>query len=269
MHLMEQKIAFPKGLRANKRLGQNFLMDEGVAELESKYGEGRNVLELGSGLGVLTRQLCKTARSVLSVEKDRRLYYMLSESLHCPNLSLVNADFFELGEKQLHGVDIMISNVPYMLSSRIIEWLISRKLEAVLCLQKEFVERMLATVGSRKYSRLSVMSALLLEVESIAEVKAELFYPKPRVDSEIIHIKPLMREISEEDASLIKLLMEHKKKKLRNAVIDSSSQLGISKEQARELADSFSNSEERVFRIAPEDLLLSARRLAKSLRLLK
>ncbi|MEM3827207.1 MAG: 16S rRNA (adenine(1518)-N(6)/adenine(1519)-N(6))-dimethyltransferase RsmA [Candidatus Micrarchaeaceae archaeon] len=266
---MEKPELWPEGFRANKKLGQHFLIDESVAELEASYCKGRRVIELGPGLGMLTRRLCESAREVVAVEKDHRLYSELASSISFPNLTLLNADFFSLGSKELEGWDMLASNVPYMLSSKVIDWLLERKIEALLCLQKEFVERMLATVGSRNYSRLSVMSALLLDVERIAEVPAEKFFPKPRVDSEIIHVKPLDRQVSAEEARIIKLLMEHKKKRLRNSIIDSSKALGLSKESARNIAGNVENSGERVFRLPPQELLFLASALAKKLNLQK
>ncbi|MGC8622671.1 MAG: 16S rRNA (adenine(1518)-N(6)/adenine(1519)-N(6))-dimethyltransferase RsmA [Candidatus Micrarchaeia archaeon] len=269
MKLMEIHALNPKSIKANKKLGQHFLLDERVAELEASFGKGKGVIEIGPGLGMLTSKLCKYAKSVLAIEMDKRLCDALASSLQCDNLSIINSDFFEVEKSELSGYEIIISNVPYMLSSKIIEWLTENELEAVLCLQKEFVERMLATVGDRKYSRLSVMTTLILEVEQVAEVKAEQFYPKPKVDSAIVHIKPKGTEISQREKELIKLLMEHKKKTLRNAIIDSSKALGISKDQAKKLFESLGTRNERIFRTAPKDLLGIASAISQKLELLK
>lgn len=269
MKLMEIQAINPKGIKANKKLGQHFLIDESVAELEASFGRGKRVIEIGPGLGMLTVKLCKYAKSVLAIEKDSRLCTLLSGTLQCDRLSIINSDFFAVEPRILSGYEIMISNVPYLLSSKIIDWLTVSRLEAVLCLQKEFVDRMLATVGDRKYSRLSVMSALTLEVEQVAEVKAEQFYPKPKVDSAVVHITPKDIEISERERELIKLIMEHKKKTLRNAIIDSSKALGISKEDSKKLSESIGLQNERVFRISPKDLLDISGGISEKLHLLE
>ena len=72
-------ILIAKALHPKKSLGQNFLVNENIAEIEAAYASGRNVIEIGPGLGILTRQLCKISKKVLAVEKDTRVYNMLIE----------------------------------------------------------------------------------------------------------------------------------------------------------------------------------------------
>jgi 16S rRNA (adenine1518-N6/adenine1519-N6)-dimethyltransferase len=250
-----------KAVRASKRLGQSFLMDIGVAKAEAEYARGRTVIELGAGLGVLTNELCSVAKKVIAVEYDRRLFEMLSQRFSNGNLTLLNGDFFELDGKNFEGADIMVSNIPYNLSSKVLMWLSEKSMPAVLCLQKEFVERMLSKSGTREYSRLSAVSELSFKMHRLMRVSPDKFYPQPRVTSEIIYLKPSGKKLSRNESEMINLLMMHKKKKLRNAIIDSAGALSMDKSEAAGIADGMKGSDTRVFKMDPESILDAARRL--------
>lgn len=251
------------GPRPKKKLGQVFLVNEHIAEIEAVHAEGKNVVELGPGRGMLTKKLCEKAKFVLAVEKDEALYKILNATMRYGNLKLVNEDFFKLGNDMLdrYKIDIMVANVPYNLSSKVIEFLIENRLHAVLCLQKEFVEHMLAEPGTRNYSRLSVMSHLCVRVTKILDVKKGNFNPIPRVDSAVIYVKPLKAEVTREESYMINLLMQHKKKRLRNAFIDSRHSLEITKEDASRISEKLSNKESRLFAMNPEEILSTAREI--------
>ena len=251
-----------KNLRAHKRLGQNFLVNNAIARVEAEYARDRVVVELGPGLGILTKELSRVARRVIAIEKDRRLFEILSYGLHAKNVALINSDFFEADESAFKGAEIMVSNVPYNLSSKVLMWLAGRRLEAVLCLQREFVEHMLAKPGTRKYSRLSVVSTLQFRVSQIMNVGRDSFYPVPRVDSALVHLGVKDVRIEPRISSMLALFMEHKKKLVRNAVIDSSKELSLSKEEALRIADSMHDSNARVFKMRPEELLAASTELA-------
>jgi len=254
-----------ENIRPLKRLGQNFLISEHIAKLEAQHAAGKNVVELGAGLGVLTRELCKVCNHVIAVEKDRRLFELLKKRLNNKNLTLINADFFNLPKSTFANCNVMVSNTPYNLSSKLIAWLESHSMEAVLCLQKEFVERMLAMPGTREYSKLSVMSRLGFKVFKLMNVSKSNFYPKPKVDSTIIYIKPIPKQINIEEASIINLLMIHKRKLLRNAVIDSCKSLQLSKDEARNIAESLHESNKRVFKLEPSKLVETAKSIENML----
>jgi 16S rRNA (adenine1518-N6/adenine1519-N6)-dimethyltransferase len=251
-----------KSINASKRLGQNFLVNREVARKEAMYAINRKAIELGPGLGILTEELCTVAKHVKAVELDKRLYGILKAKLDYRNLELINADFFDLPDKEVAGYDIMVSNVPYSASSRVITWLGVHAMPAVLCLQKEFVDHMEANPGSRNYSKLSVISHLLFTVRRMMDVKASEFYPRPSVDSVVIFMKPNNLRIEPKAMEMISLLMEHKKKKIRNAVIDSSKALGIDKPDAASLAELLDTKGVRALHMEPEAILDTARHLA-------
>src|ERR1700733_737369 len=127
-----------RNLHAKKSLGQSFLVNISIATMEAEYAKSMNVIELGPGLGILTKELCKTAKKVIAIEKDQRLFDMLSAEIQSPKLNLINNDFFLVDVSSLGKIDIMVSNIPYNLSSKLIYWLSVNKIPALICIQKEF-----------------------------------------------------------------------------------------------------------------------------------
>ncbi len=249
-----------------KRLGQVFLINDGVAKAEAAHAHGKIVIEMGPGRGILTRELCANAKKVIAVEKDSDLCAILESTMHFRNLKIINADFFDLGKEILKPseADIFISNVPYVLSSRIIQWLHENRMEAVVCLQKEYVGRLLAKQGTRNYSRLSVMASLTFSITEIMDVPRRDFKPVPKVDSEVIFLKPRQDGPTPEEAQVIGVLMQHRRKKVRNAIHDSSYGLGIDRKEARKNASSIANANSSLFMLSPLEILDLAREIIKS-----
>lgn len=254
-----------KAFKAKKSFGQNFLISEAIAEMEANYAKGLNVIELGPGFGILTRALCKTAKKVVAIEKDDNLFEILKTEIKSKKLNLVNADFFSIDDKELKNIDIMISNIPYNLSSKVIYWLSSKKIPAIICIQKEFADHVLASPNTKSYSKLSVICALSFSVHLVKTVSKGNFYPIPKVESSIIYLIPKKISIDEKSIEIITQLMNHKKKKLRNAIIDSSSGFGIEKEKAKIICDQFKSSNSRPFQMPPHELLEVAMQLKKLL----
>ncbi len=243
---------------AKKSLGQNFLINHEVAKAEAAHSAGKNVLEMGPGHGVLTAELCKSASRVVAVEKDSSLMPYLHSKLHSRKLVLINKDFFDANaeELMLADTDIMISNIPYSLSSKTIEWLSMNGMQAVLCLQKEFVEHMLAKPGTRKYSKLSVISSLFFSITKIMDVAKGNFRPVPKVDSSVIYIKPRSNvKATPKELLVLSALMQHKKKNVRSALADSHSLLNTDKRELAAIGNKLENGAEKVFRLKPEELL--------------
>lgn len=253
--------SFVKAIGPRRSLGQNFLVSRDVAVMEAAYAKGMNVIELGPGLGILTNELCSTAKRVISIEKDLRLFNILKDEITSKNLTLINSDFFDVDYKKLGKIDIMVSNIPYSLSSKVIYWIGDSGIPALICVQKEFAEHMLAKHGTRDYSKLSVASSLMFKIHHVKDVSAGNFYPKPNVDSCIIYLVPRSTSVDGETLSTISLIMNHKKKRLRNAIVDSSSAFGITKPHARKISDIVGHSDERPFQIPPEMILEIALRI--------
>lgn len=248
-------------IKRTRKLGQNFLIDNGVAKLEASYAKRKHVIELGAGLGILTEELCKVAKSVIAVEIDAQIYQALQHRIHADNLTLINKDFFALDKRVFENADMLASNMPYALSSKILMWLAAQGLDAVLCMQREFMLRMTARHGSSEYSRLSVICSLSFEMRHIANVPASAFYPRPRVSSAVMFVKPKDGAPTSDERSAISMLMSHKNKKLSNAVIDSASHLMLSKQAARQIANKMSYREDRPSQMSATQILEAAREL--------
>jgi 16S rRNA (adenine1518-N6/adenine1519-N6)-dimethyltransferase len=254
-------------VRPLKKLGQNFLINKSVAEAEAVHSDSKNILELGPGYGILTKELLKHAKSVVAVEKDNNLFNFLKTEIKSKKLHLLNMDFFNATPEQLmlDKIDIMISNIPYNLSSKTIEFLIKNKLEAVLCIQKEFADHMLAKENTKEYTKLSVISRLSLSMTRIMDVSKGNFRPIPKVDSAVIYIKPKKMDINEQEFKIINLLMQHKKRTVHKALGDSSFYLKMKRQELIRIANSLKYADERVFKLKPEEILQTASAISKEL----
>lgn len=218
------------GLRADKRLGQNFLQDPFALEKIAHAAEINPddcVLEIGPGLGSLTRYLAVSARSVTAVELDPDLLAPLRTILmpH-PNVRVVHGDILELNIADL--VDqagyIVAANIPYNITSAIIRHLLEsepKPRRIVLTIQKEVAERICATPGDLSLLALSVQVYGQPRIE--AKIPAGAFHPVPNVDSAVLRIdiydQPLIAdEMLPTFFKLIKAGFSQKRKTLRNSL---------------------------------------------------
>jgi len=246
-----KRISSAYGFVQKERLSQNFLIDEMVLNREVAYASPKDavVLEVGPGFGFLTRKLSEAgARKVIAVEKDARLIPILEKELAgFANVEIVHGDFLE-GEFK---ADVVVSNVPYSISSPFLFKLAGSSFgRAVLCLQKEFVERMLAGPGTKEYSRLSVTVQARFRMRLLERVPRSAFYPRPKVDSAIVELVPTGERLDAGVERLLLLLFQHKKKTLRAALADAAEELGISKEDARRLAEESGLADRRIFTLS-------------------
>ena len=198
---------------------------------------------------------------MIAIEKEPRLVERLEATLTSEKLMLIEDDFFSVDFSALGKIDIMVSNIPYNLSSKVIYWLSGMNIPALICVQKEFAEHMTAKPGTRNYSKLSVVSSLRFRVHHVRDVPAGNFYPKPRVDSSLVYMVPKSDPITGGEEAAISLLMNHKKKRLANAVIDSARALGIQKAEARAISAEIVHRDSMAFKLPPEQILAAARQL--------
>ena len=254
-----KRISSQYGFSQSKRLSQSFLSDERILNREVEHAApyGKTVLEIGPGFGFLTRMLAAAgAKKVIAVEKDARLIPILEGELsNFKCIEIVNEDFLDGNFK----ADIIVSNVPYAISSPLLFKIAEMKFErAVLCLQKEFVERMLAKPGTREYSRLSVTSQAAFKMKLIEKVPRSAFSPQPQVDSAIVELIPTGEKLSPKAAKLILHLFQHRKKTLRAALADAAEELGMAKDEARAAADRSGIPGRRVFTLTKDEIVTLA-----------
>ncbi|MBX5327559.1 MAG: 16S rRNA (adenine(1518)-N(6)/adenine(1519)-N(6))-dimethyltransferase RsmA [Candidatus Bathyarchaeia archaeon] len=244
------------GIFPKKRLGQNFMTDEGVLHTMAFYASLSKddvVLEIGAGFGALTRVLAPLCGKVIAVEIDHKLIEALKiETANLENITLIEGNILEA---EIPAFNKVVSNPPFHVSSPILFWLLKRKFDcAVLTFQKEFAERLVAQVGSRDYSRLTVEAYYRAEVERLDLVPKETFYPPPNVDARIVRLKPrktppFQPKNEETFHELVRTLFTQRNKKVRNAVQGFLSKHG----EKKELADSLLFHDKRVRELAPED----------------
>jgi len=190
-------------------------------EVDYAGPDGKRVLEIGAGDGRLTRLLADRALHVVAVEKDARMLGFLLPLLKIyKNLEIIHSDFLDI-DLANRRFDIVISNVPYSVSSPILFKLASMRFErAVLCFQKEFAERMLSEPGEKKRSRLSVMSQLHFNIKKLESVPRAAFTPKPKVDSTIVELVRRQFTATPAQSEFINRLFQHKGRTVRKAIHD-------------------------------------------------
>lgn len=149
------------------------------------------VLEVGTGLGTLTSELCQRAKEVISYELDPALYQKSKELLKFENLDLVRGDLFEIKDLDF---DVFVSNLPYSRSRDAIEWLVARKFSrAIVMVQLEFAEKIQAVPGDRNYRAISAITNHCFRIEQITAVGRGSFSPQPKVDSVVMKLVPAQR----------------------------------------------------------------------------
>ncbi|MFQ6064499.1 MAG: 16S rRNA (adenine(1518)-N(6)/adenine(1519)-N(6))-dimethyltransferase RsmA [Candidatus Bathyarchaeia archaeon] len=257
------------GLRPKKRLGQNFAIDSAFLQKMISYaslGKEDIVLEVGAGLGFLTKLLCRKCEKVLAIEVDAGLIKALREELKgFDNAVLIEGDILNVSVPSFNKV---VSTPPYSISSPLLFWLLERDFEcAVLTFQEELAERLVAQVGSKDYCRLTVNTYYRAEAELLDRVSKEMFYPQPEVDSRIVRLKPREPPFSVKDETvffeLVRTLFTQRNKKMRNAIVPLLRKRGMEGKEARRLADLLPFHDRRVKRLAPEDFGFLANEIAQ------
>ncbi len=224
-----------------KSLGQHWLKDpEILADIaEAAELTGDNVvLEIGPGLGTLTSRLLARANSVTAVEFDADLARKLPGQFPGKKLTVVNQDILQFDLNQLPKNYKVVANVPYYITSKIVEKLMTAENKpsvAVLLVQKEVAERIAAEAGNM--SVLSVSVQIFAEAELDIEVSRQFFTPPPKVDSQVVVLRtrdnPLIASEDQRDFfRIVKAGFSAKRKKLRSSL---SGGLGIDKSVAEEL----------------------------------
>ena len=217
------------GIKLNKNLGQNYLIDKNKRDQIINFGDISKedvILEIGTGIGTLTIELAKRAKKVIAIEQDKKIFEILAQRLEdekIDNVELINDDALKVDFPPFNKI---ISNLPYQISSPITFKFLNYDFDlAILMYQKEFASRMNGEVGTKNYSRLSAMLYFKCDVETLTDVSNESFIPKPQIDSTVVKLTPKENIISVEDfrtySKFTKALFQHRNKKIKNALIDS------------------------------------------------
>ena len=271
-----KSILDKNGIRLNKNLGQNYLIDQNKRDQIINFGNITKddvVLEIGSGIGTLTIELAKRAKEVIAIEQDSNICKILSRRLKeekIDNVELINEDALKIEFPKFNKI---VSNLPYQISSPITFKFLDYDFDlAVLMYQKEFALRMNGEVGSKNYSRLAAMLYFKCNVEKLTDVSCESFIPKPKVDSTVIKLTPKESTLTNEDfdnySKFTKALFQHRNKKIRNALIDSRHIVSnLDKKEIKKRLNSIENEElieyltKRVIVLTPEEILFISKEL--------
>lgn len=244
-----KRVLSKHGFNFSKALGQNFLINPSVCpRMAENCGADENtgVIEIGAGIGVLTAELAKRAKKVVSIELDTRLLPVLSETLsEFDNVEIVNADVMKtdlhaLIKEKFQGMDVVVcANLPYYITSPIITMLLEEKLPIkaiTVMIQKEAADRLSSPVGSRDSGAITVCTNYYAEVKHLFNVSRGSFMPPPNVDSTVIklQIRPEPAVKVSDEKKFFRMVKAAFAQRRKTAVNSITSGMGLSKNQVAE-----------------------------------
>ncbi|MGC8562444.1 MAG: 16S rRNA (adenine(1518)-N(6)/adenine(1519)-N(6))-dimethyltransferase RsmA [Thermoplasmata archaeon] len=202
-------------MRNNRSAGINFLNDPRIAENIVSFVnvDGKNVLEVGAGLGQLTRFL-RNYRSLTIIEREKGFVERLLISF--PDATIICGDALKV---EWPSFDVFVSNMPYSISSPLLEKLWNSRFdEGVVTIQKEVADRITALPRTREYSRLSIMMQMKFRIERKFDIPPSKFTPSPEVYSTVLRLEKKNEDIPPGFDDFLKLLFSQRRKKIRNIV---------------------------------------------------
>lgn len=240
-HKATMEIVKKHDFKFTKSLGQNFLIDDNIIDKivdGSLAGQGDKVIEVGPGIGTLTRELASRSEKVMVVEIDKKLIPILGYTLSdFDNVTIVNedimkADIKDLIDKNLDGGPVkLVANLPYYITTPIIMRFLEEDInvtDIVVMVQKEVAERMNANPGKKDFGALSVAVQFYCDTEIVAKVPRHLFVPQPNVDSIVIalRVRP-ERKYKVEDEDLFFKIVKASFGQRRKTLLNSLTSMGI------------------------------------------
>ena len=224
------------GFRFSKSLGQNFLTDKNIIDqiLEGSGITGDDlVIEIGPGIGVITREAAQLAHKVIAIEIDTNLIPILNWTLgDLENVEIVNQDVLKtqlndlIAKESFPGVVRVVGNLPYYITTPIIMKLLEDQVPAAsitVMMQKEVADRLTAKPGTKDFGAISLMVEYFAEAKEIVKVPRTVFVPQPKVDSTVLRLdirdeKPVKVEDEEFLFKVIKAGFGQRRKTLSNAL---------------------------------------------------
>lgn len=238
------------GLKPSK--GQHFLTSSTtiIALVEASDLERKETLEIGPGTGQITKEILERTEKLTVIEKEAKLAHFLANKF--PDLDIIEEDFLQ-HDLEENNYERCISNVPFEISSEILEKLGENQIRSTLILQNELVDKIVADPGDKNYGFSTIKTQLYFLPVKLSKISADKFYPKPETDAAIVKLYPKKDRFNIKDENQFlnttKALFTHKRKKLRNSFVDARHMLDYQKDKAKEIRDDLPHSEQRVINL--------------------
>ncbi|QGA80343.1 16S rRNA (adenine(1518)-N(6)/adenine(1519)-N(6))-dimethyltransferase RsmA [Candidatus Nanohalobium constans] len=232
--------------------GQNFLRTDSTAAALAQAGEidGEKTLEIGPGTGMITEKLAEKTDDLILVERNGNLANYIKKEF--PEAEVLKEDFLEIELEEME-IERVVSNIPFEISSDIIEKLGKAQMQSALIVQDELADKLVAEPSDKNYGFFTVKAQYYFVPVKLRTLSSRTFYPEPEVDAAIVKLYPNKdrHPVEDEEAffDLVKALFTHKRKKLRNAFVDTRHMLDYEKEEAKAIRDELPHSEERVINL--------------------
>ncbi|MBE5821896.1 MAG: 16S rRNA (adenine(1518)-N(6)/adenine(1519)-N(6))-dimethyltransferase RsmA [Clostridiales bacterium] len=251
------------GVVAEKRLGQNFLIDENaIAEIVRSSNISNNdlIIEIGPGLGTLTEKLVEKAGKVICIELDRRMISILEDRFKdCNNIQIIYGDILKINLKELLEENSqfenvrVVANLPYYITTPIIMKLLEEKLNIdtiTIMIQKEVADRIVALPGGKDYGVLTLSTSYYASSEIVVQVSHEGFIPAPKVDSTVVLLKVYKKPIYDiKDETLLFNIIKggfiQRRKMFANSIESCLKKYNIDKETFKQILDKYDIDETR------------------------
>lgn len=214
--------------KAKKHLGQNFLISEPIKNRIIEAGNIQPddvILEIGPGMGAMTRKIIEQGAAVYAVEKDPDMIRVLKENLSGDRLHVVSGDILKQKLADFPALTKIIGNIPYNISTPVIEWLIQERArcpEVFLTVQWEFARRLAAKPHNKDYGALSCFAQYYAQIDLLFKISPKAFRPIPKVTSCLIHLVFRKPAIKAEDEGLLfritQTSFQQRRKKIINAL---------------------------------------------------
>ena len=259
-HRATKEVVNKHNFKFSKSLGQNFLIDDNVIDriLEgARLSETDRIIEVGPGIGTLTREMGKVAENVVAIEIDKTLIPILKETLaDLDNVEVVNEDILKvdvqglINEKLNGGPVKLVANLPYYITTPIVMKFLEEDIpvtDIVVMVQKEVADRMNAKPSTKDYGALSVAVQYYCDTEIVAKAPRHMFVPQPNVDSIVIglHVRNEKKYVVDNEDIFFKTVKASFGQR-RKTLLNSLGGLGfLSKDQIREALQAANIDEKR------------------------
>ena len=259
-HRATKEVVNKHNFKFSKSLGQNFLIDDNVIDriLEgARLSETDRIIEVGPGIGTLTREMGKVAENVVAIEIDKTLIPILKETLaDLDNVEVVNEDILKVDvqgliKEKLNGGPVkLVANLPYYITTPIVMKFLEEDIpvtDIVVMVQKEVADRMNAKPSTKDYGALSVAVQYYCDTEIVAKAPRHMFVPQPNVDSIVIglHVRDEKKYVVDNEEIFFKTVKASFGQR-RKTLLNSLGGLGfLSKDQIREALQAANIDEKR------------------------